>query len=357
MTKEDPRVEAAAKVAAAQVAKYNDPLAASSGHVSVAHSVNAVSTGSLAWDYMSGIGGNPMGTAIEVFGTPSIGKSTIGFGTLRDAQAQGMLTGIIALEAYSDRDEAWMEKHGINLDYNVIARCDSGDDAFATLHDWVYGGVVDYIMFDSIGGISSEKEQNSDKPQAFGNAAMISWGANRVVQRAWKNNVGIMYINQVRDDTKSRHAGVLSSPGGWALKHAAKVRTQLKPGKDVYKIKFNDGFESVDQVVGRQIIASFRKNKVSESLDKQARFDFYHIDHPDYPFGVDVGKDIETAAVLAGVFEKRGSWFYSDLLPGGKINSKDKLRAWVLENPDKLPDIRDATLKIMKSEVKAIKKD
>lgn len=343
MTKIDPRMERARK-AAEKINKDYGEKAGSAGKTDYAQGV--ISTGSLAWDFASGSGGHLIGECIEVFGPPSIGKTTIaGFSAIRSAQAQGILTGIIAVEPNVKED--WMEKHGINIDHNVIARPDTGEEAFAIIKDWVYNKTVDFIIFDSIGAISSEKEQDSEKPQAFGNAAIIAWGVKAIVARAWKNNIGIMFINQQRDDNKARIAGLVDSPGGWAFKHAMTTRIHLKPGKDKYKIKISDGVENKDVTVGQQIIAIYKKNKGSESNGRSARFDFYYVDVEGLPFGFDVGQDVFTAARMAGVFKPSGAWLEHDVFPNGKIQGKEKAQQYIAEHPEVIPQIRQEVLAIM----------
>lgn len=308
----------------------------------------ACSTGSLLWDYMTGVGGHRMGALHEVFGGFSIGKTTIaGFGALRSAQGMGMTTGIIGVEPNITED--WMIKNGVDPAYNIIHRPDTGEEAFEILRDWVYDG-PDFILFDSIGAISSNKEQESDKPQAYGNAALITWGVSRIVVRAWKNNVGVLFLNQQRDDTKSRIAGMVDSPGGHGFKHDMLTRTHLKPGKDRYTIKMNDGYENKDVMVGRQVVASFKKNKAAEALGKSARFDFYHMETEQYGFGIDVAKDVMAAAKVSGVFESSGAWIRHPIFPSGKLNGMKALTNWIGDNPDKLPEIRAEVLKVMDEE-------
>lgn len=344
--KVDPRVARAQKEKSELEKKYG-VYAGATGRST--HKQGAVPTGSLAWDYASGVGGWLFGESAEVFGSPSIGKTTIAiFNYLRNAQSMGMLTGVIATEPNVKED--WMEKHGINLDHNLIARPDNGEEAFGILHDWVYNKGVDAIAFDSIGGISSAKEQDADKPQAFGNAALIAWGVKRVVARAWKHEIPILYVNQQRDDNKSRIAGLVESPGGWAFKHAMTTRVHLKPGKDQYKIKMDDGEEKKDVTVGRQVIANYKKNKGAEANGRSARFDFFHIDTDgDYPFGFDVAKDVFTAAKMAGIFGS-GTWLEHPIFPNGKINGKEKAKEFIGEHPEVVPEIREEVLAVMRKE-------
>jgi recombination protein RecA len=69
----------------------------------------------LALDYALGTGGWPLGHPVHVFGKPDIGKSSvIGFNAIRNAQAEGKLCGIIAIEP--GFDEAWAAKNGVDLE-------------------------------------------------------------------------------------------------------------------------------------------------------------------------------------------------------------------------------------------------
>lgn len=316
--------------------------------------IETISTGSLLWDYMSGIGGHGLGIFEESFGAPSIGKTTVvAGGALRSAHAQGMVTGIIAVEP--DVDEDWMEQQGVNPDYNVVARPDNGDEAFGMLHDWIYDKAVDYIVFDSIGAVSSAKEQDSDKAQAFGNSALISWGVKRVAARAWKNGIGVLFINQQRDDTRSKIAGLVESGGGWAFKHAMKIRTHIKPGKDRYTVKMDVGDgPKADVMVGRQLVVTFKKNKAAQALGRSARFDFYHIETDDYPFGIDVAADVISAGKVSGVIEGTG-WYKHPMFPKGKLQGKNAVAEFFAENPEKVWDIREEVLAKMREDQKRIK--
>lgn len=348
----DPRIAQAQALAAKANQDYGH-LAGMTGNN--CYNLNAVSSGSLMYDFQSGIGGHPIGQFVEVFGAPEIGKTTIfGGGVLRNAQEQGMLTGIIALEP--NVDENWMIEQGVNLDYNVIGRPDNGEEAFGMLNDWIYSGAVNYILFDSIGALSSSKANESDKAQAFGDSALITWGVKRVLARAWKNDVGVMFINQQRDDTKSRIAGLVESGGGWGFKHCMTVRTHVKPGKDRYTVKMSDGEKMTDVIIGRQVVCNFKKHKAAETTGKSARFDFYSKHAEGYPFGVDVASDVVNAARVAGVFGSGGSWLHHRTFPNGKLNGKDRLAEFIANKPEALVEIRkDVMDEMVRRRTKAVK--
>jgi RecA/RadA recombinase len=307
------------------------------------------STGITALDYMLGTGGLPDNASTEVFGPPEIGKTTIfGGGILRSVQNAGGITAVIATEP--DWDESWFEDMGVDPDLNIIYRPDTGEEAYVILRDLVYNRSVDYVLFDSLGNVSSAKEQGGETPQAFGNAALNTWGVKQIATRAWKNRVGVMYINQIRDDAQSRIAGMVKSTGGHAVHHNMKIRLQIKPGKDRYKIKVPSslsGQKTEDLMIGQELRVVIKKNKAAQQLGPQAAFDFYHIDtNGEYPFGVDVAKDMVNTAMLCGVISGSG-WLNHSVFPDGKVNGKAKAYDFFEENPDKVAVIRDEVLKVM----------
>jgi RecA/RadA recombinase len=153
-----------------------------------------------------------------------------------------------------------------------------------------------------------------------------------------------MFINQVRDDQKARIPGMLDSPGGHALRHLAMMRVQLKPGKERYMMKI----DGQDQMVGREVVALFKKAKSHGALGKSARFDFYHIDtNGEFPFGVDVTKDVINAGMIAKVIESKGAWYYHDAFPGGKLNGKKAVGEFFVKKPEVIEDIRGEVLDVM----------
>jgi len=113
----DDRKKRAAKLAEEGIKKY--------GHLSAMTGKNNIKTsyyssGSPTLDYMLGTGGFPDNGIVEVFGPPSIGKTTIyGYGVMRSVQEAGGLTAIIATEP--NVDEEWMEKHGVKVYQSDVA--------------------------------------------------------------------------------------------------------------------------------------------------------------------------------------------------------------------------------------------
>lgn len=318
----DRRIAKARALAAKKQKQYGD-LHAVSGRTN--YTEKYWSSGSLTLDYIMGTMGYPDNGFVEVYGPPSIGKSSaFGYaGVLRSVQQGGGITAVIAMEPKIN--EAWLERLGVDPDLNVILRPNTGEEAWNMAFELVKDAEADYFVFDSIGSVSSEKEQNAEKAQAYGNSALNTWGVLRLPPYAWKTHVGGMFINQVRDDTKSRIAGMKESPGGHALKHAFEIRLEAKPGKDRHtrKIKGVEGTEEL--VIGQEIRALIKKDKAGEERAKRATFDFYTIESEDGTFGIDRAKDALTAGILSGVVKGTG-WLTWDGFPDGKIQGKTNAR-------------------------------
>lgn len=338
---EDPRLA----LAQAQASKLNTRYGQKTAFVgSNPYATRSIPSPSLMFDFQSGLGGLPDNAPVEVFGAPSIGKTSImGYGAIRSAQSMGKLTGVIALEP--TYDDNWVIANGINPAYNVVAYPDNLDEAFEIYHDWVYGNVIDYILFDSLVGATSEADmEEGAKARPGGQAKTITWNLQRTVMRQAKNGIGSMFINQQRDDQKARIAGMVESPGGWALKHLAVMRVHLKPGRDRYMMKLN----GEDKMVGREVVASFKKAKAHNALGNTARFDFYHVDTDgEYPFGVDVAKDVINTGMVAKVIESKGAWYYHKSFPSGKLNGKKAVGEFLAKKPEVIEDIRAEVLDVM----------
>lgn len=343
----DDRKRRAEKLAAEAIEKYGQ-FAAITGSTRVQS--RFYSSGSPTLDYMLGTGGFSSNGFVEIFGPPEIGKSTIFIsGVLHSVQQAGGITAIIATEPNVDED--WLERHGVDPAYNVVFRPDTGEDAFEILKDLVFNRRVDYIGFDSIAGISSAKAQDSDKPQAFGNAALISNGINNIRSAAYKNNVGVMFINQVRDAPNARGLPILKPPGGWAVKHATGIRLQVKPGKNktIIKVPSSDGKgggATEDLVVGKEVRVVIDKDNYAEQLGSQAVFWFYHIETPDYAFGIDYFTDLFNIAKVAGVITGAG-WVNHEVFPDGKIQGAAAAKKYLEDNPKAAERIQKDVTEVM----------
>lgn len=310
--------------------------------------LDVIPTGSLSLDYALGIGGWPMGHPIEVFGPPDIGKSSvIGLNAIANAQAMGKFCAIVAVEPGFDPN--WAEKHGVNTNDLVIARPDNGQDAFNMLSEIVTAG-VDFVLFDSIGALLRESEAEVDgKPSQGGRSNLVTWGVHNILQKSWKNNTCVMFINQVRDKMNARMPGVVDSPGGHALKHVSAIRVQLKTASSGI---YNDKVNGEEMEVGHRLKAIIVRNKLSEGSRRVAEFDYYKKQTEDHDVGIDKAADIIDVAIKTGCITPAGAWLRHPSFPGdsNQIQGRANAGKFLMENPKIQEQIRKEVLEVMVAE-------
>lgn len=309
------------------------------------YALNVVPTPSLMLDYKLGIGGFPYGQMVELFGANGLGKTTvIGYGVLANVQKQGKLPGIIAMEPTFD-DEWAYRLHGLDPDMMIVGRPDYAEEAFDMLHEWVFGGLVDYIMIDSIGamGVKSEMEDGGKK-KAYGASGVITSGLNAVMPRLYKNNQGLLIINQQRQAGQTRTGHTFhDSPGGEALKHHAQIRIHLKPGHGKFTATV-DGQKGV--LVGRELSCVFKKNQMAQAADKAANFNFFNIETEEYGLGIDRISDIINTAKVTGVIEGT-TWLKHPKFPKGQLQGRKALAEYIEKEPKIVDVIRSEVMERM----------
>jgi recombination protein RecA len=312
--------------------------------------LDVVRTGSMMLDYKLGIGGFPYGHAVEVFGAARIGKSSaISYPVAANVQKEGKLPAIIAVEPrlVTPRDREWVRRLGLDPDGVHVLYPDHVEEAFGMLRDLVFGNLVDYIIIDSLGGMgNSSSAQEDGKKKAYGISSDVTAGLNDIMPRLYKNNIGLLILNQQRQQTIAGRPGLIAfeSPGGEGLKHHMRIRIHLKPGSTKYNVNIED--ESV--MVGRELVCKVIKNNMTQGQEKTAKFDFFHIDTEEYGFGIDTTQDVINVGMITGVIRKEGTMgYYHDSFPEGKLSGKPKVNAFLRGNPEGYERIRQGVMAVM----------
>lgn len=301
--------------------------------------LNVIPSGILAFDYATGIGGFPRGHATGVYGTRDIGKSVHAALAVANAQKLGLEAAWIAYETTFDPE--WVEMFGVNVDDLLIVYPKNGEEAFQMLYR-IVEAEAGIVVFDSIGSVLGESETGADsKARQGGQAGLISWGVKNVVPLAYHTNTAIIFINQARADMGARYAGATSQPGGYALEHMEAMIVHLKGGKN----RFMEKVMGEDIEVGREIVAVFERNKLSQGSRRKALYGMYFAEHGGHTIGVDLVEDVLATGKRSGAIVQGGAYY---TLPSGlKIHTKEKLAAHLYSNPDAVTEVRDAILASM----------
>lgn len=343
----DARKVAALREAERLVSKYGEKA----GDIGATqYDLGVTSTGVQALDLALGTGGWQEGSPVMIFGPRDIGKSSsLGLAGLREAQKAGKLCGIIALEPGFDPN--WAYKLGVDPELVVIARPDTGEEAFEILVEWCNDDIIDFILFDSLGAIVGEGERKEDaKAKVGGSSKIITEGTKRMLMPCWKNRKTVIFLNQIRDDMKARIPGMVKPPGGHGQEHICATIIQLKPGKDRYTVKV----DGEDVKIGQTVVAVIKRNKLGEGTNQKAQFDFYEKDVEGYPFGIDTAADIIATGIKTGVIRKGGAWYNHDSFPSGKLLGKKGVADFIAEHPEVVDVIRTGLLaKMFENQAKA----
>ena len=314
--------------------------------------LDVVRTGSMMLDYKLGIGGFPYGAGVEVYGANRIGKSSaIGWPVLANVQKEGKLPALIAVEPrlVTPGDREWVQRLGVDPDCIHVEYPDHAEQAFDMLRDIVFENLVDYIMIDSLGGMgNSSSAKEGGKKKAYGISGEVTDGLNSIMPRLYKNNIGLLILNQQRQAptpvTARPGTQIFESPGGEGLKHHMRIRIHLKPGSTRYSTKIDDE----DVMVGRELACNIRKNNMAQGQEKTAKFDFFHIDTEDYGFGIDETQDVINVGMITGVIRREGTAnYFHDSFPKGKLYGKPKVNEFLRGNPEGYEQIRQGVMQVM----------
>jgi len=224
--------------------------------------------------------GLPCGGVIEVFGPESSGKSHLALKICANAQRKypDKIVMYYDLEAalLPDRCRAL----GVDTSKNKFMVVDNALDAEALINQMVkviegVPGKISVIVLDSIASLIPkdlyEKEVDNRTTLL---AALLSKKLKILNTIANKNNVGVIFINQLRENINMYGGGGMTyTPGGRSLRHVALLRIEVKP---VPKSK-GGLVEKNGEVIGHKSIVKIIKNKLGSPIGEDV-FSVYYSD-------------------------------------------------------------------------------
>ena len=160
--------------------------------------VEAISTGSLSLDLALGVGGLPLGRAVEIYGPESSGKSTICMQVCAQAQKQGYNVAYLDLE--NAFDPIYAKNLGIDLNNMLFSQPASGEEAFQIMETLLKEKLVNVIIFDSIAAARTNAEVNGEVGDNFigRQAKLMSDGLKKITPLANAANCLCIFTNQLR---------------------------------------------------------------------------------------------------------------------------------------------------------------
>lgn len=283
--------------------------------------VVAFSTGSLALDIATGVGGVPRGRIIEIFGPESSGKTTLTLSIVARNQAQGGVAAFI--DAEHAMDPAYAQKIGVKVNDLLISQPDSGEQALQIVEMLVRSNAVDLIIVDSVAALVPKAEIEGDMGDSHMGlqARLMSQALRKLTAIIHQSKTCLIFINQIRDKIGVMFGNPETTPGGKALKFYSSMRLDIRRIATLKK---------GETAIGNRVRVKVVKNKVAAPF-KQAEFDLL------FDEGISRSSSIIDLATQHMVIEKSGSWL---IYNNEKIGQgRDAARLHLKDNPKLLEEI------------------
>ncbi len=293
-------------------------------------SVETISTGSLALDLATGVGGVPKGKVIEIYGPESSGKTTLTLHIIAEAQKNGGKA--VFIDAEHAFDPKYAKSIGVNLDDLIISQPDYGEQALEIAETLIRSGAVDVVVIDSVAALVPKAELEGDFDDSnIGLHARLMSKAMRLLKGAVnKSNTALILINQVREKVGVMFGNPETTTGGRAIKFFADMRMEVR------KSDIKDSGERVGSRVKVKIV----KNKLAPPF-KEAEFDII------YGEGISKEGEILDLGEKFGIIKKSGAWYsYGDMKLG---QGREKAKEFLKLNPEITEEIKEKIIQEIKN--------
>lgn len=219
----------------------------------------SISTGSSQLDALLSIGGLPVGRIVEIFGPESSGKTSIALSTVAQAQKNDKVV------AYIDAEHAIDVKYaadlGVNMETMLVSQPDNGEQALQIATLLAESGKVDVIVIDSVAALTPKDEIEGDIGDSHmgKQARLMGQGLRKLVGAVNKNNVLVIFINQLRMKIGVMFGNPETTSGGNALKFYASIRLDVRRSEVI---------KEGDNVVGHKMKVKIAKTKLGNTVGR-----------------------------------------------------------------------------------------
>ena len=202
----------------------------------IAQETEAISTGSMAIDYITGVGGLPLGRSVELFGPPASSKTTTALMTAANYQKkiirEGLDDRILYLDYEQAMDPVYAKNLGLDVDHPsfLFAQPNLFEDGANFALELIETGLVKIVIFDSVAAMTPRAlyEAEIGKVQVAPQARLMAVLMQRLNPLLADTNSLAIFINHLKEKVgMSGPAGpVKTTPGGVSLKFYASMRIE-----------------------------------------------------------------------------------------------------------------------------------
>jgi recombination protein RecA len=258
----------------------------------------SISTGSLALDVSTGIGGIPYGRYTELFGPESCGKTTLCLTIAREALKVGNKVLYLDVENSVDFDYAKKIIGEYYSDKIVFVQPSSGESAFEIAEAGIDNN-FNLIIFDSIAALAPMVELEEDdyeKQQYAVVPRLVAKFLRKTNFKVRSKGIAVIITNQVRAKIGAYYPNTYETPAGYALKHYSSMIIFLTKGEEIKNDKVP---------VGNLIKFVIKKNKLAVPYRESVTNNYYGK-------GVDPILDTIAFATSLGIIKSRGPYLAFD---------------------------------------------
>ena len=275
--------------------------------------VQTISTGSLALDLATGVGGYPRGRLVEIYGPESSGKTTLALHAIAEAQKNNGVCAFI--DAEHALDVQYARGIGVDTERLLVSQPDTGEQALEIAEMLVRSGAIDLVVVDSVAALTPKAEIEGEMgDQHMGlQARLMSQALRKLTGVTYRTGTVILFLNQLRQKIGVTFGNPETTTGGNALKFYASMRLDVRR---IGQVKIGD------EIVGGRTRVKVAKNKCAPPFT-EAEFEIR------YGTGVDSLGELLDLGVTRGLVDKSGNHMaFSDTpLGNGRERSRETLAA------------------------------
>ncbi|MDP9152449.1 MAG: recombinase RecA [Myxococcota bacterium] len=273
--------------------------------------VATISSGSLALDLATGIGGYPRGRVVEIYGPESSGKTTLALHAIAEAQKAGGVAAFI--DAEHALDVAYGRAIGVLTEKLLISQPDTGEQALDITEMLVRSGAIDLVVIDSVAALTPKAELEGEMGDAHMGlqARLMSQALRKLTAAAFRAGTTLMFLNQLRQKIGVTFGSPETTTGGNALKFYASMRCDVRR---IGQVKVGD------ELVGGRTRVKLAKNKCAPPFT-EAEFEIR------WGTGVDRVAELVDLGLTRGLIDKAGNHlsFAGSPLGNGRERSRDTI--------------------------------
>jgi recombination protein RecA len=286
-----------------------------------------ISTGSITLDLATGVGGLVRGRTHEFVGPPGVCKTTLSI--LAAAEHQRVTKKAVGwIDMEQSFDFEWAASLGLDTSERMLTHIypDDAEDVSDMLKMMSQSELYGIIVIDSIGGMESRKafEKDADGVTMGRNAQVITRMVKLAASEARKNNITVLYINQLRANLSGMAGAADIAAGPKALQYNTTMSIKLyrkgsSKGDTVQKIGSGDD----EHEIGRVFVAKVMRSRVSPQ-----------------------GKQAAVVGIRTGVIKVGGAYYTPPGYEKG-LNGRPRLVAALKKDPVTVELIRKEALALV----------